>query len=113
MTPKAVGRWEGADVVLDDAHIAALAKWTDAMNGGPLKRERPFVLCDEVVSRRVGCKQAGELSVYVDSFGEVHGCPFCMRTGGSLLDGSLDQALRNLRENGCSRFAAPLPRASK
>lgn len=108
ITPKAVGRWRGADVGLSDDQVRALAEWTDAMNGGPLKHERPFVLCDEVVSRRIGCKQAGELSVYIDSFGEVHGCPFCLRTGGSLVDGTLDEALANLRRSGCSRFASPM-----
>ena len=54
--------------------------------------------------RRLGCSGAADRFLYVDTDGDLHACPFCQKKSGSALAGSIDEAMANVRTNGCQLF---------
>ena len=76
LEPRSVGHYEGKDVLLDEKHISILEQAFKTINHSPLYKNYPTMLYHGYHQRRVGCF-SGSRSVYVDSAGDVHACPFC------------------------------------
>lgn len=104
LEPKSIGHYDGKDVSLDKKHIDLLEKAFMSVNHAPEFADFPTLLYHGFHQRRVGCF-AGSRSVYVDSAGDVHACPFChtkhyniidlIRSGGKTIP---------VKENLCPRF---------
>jgi MoaA/NifB/PqqE/SkfB family radical SAM enzyme len=76
LEPRKVGHYEGKDVLLDEQHIKELEKIFKLVNHAPAYQHYPTMLYHGYHQRRIGCF-SGSRSVYVDSAGDVHACPFC------------------------------------
>jgi MoaA/NifB/PqqE/SkfB family radical SAM enzyme len=76
LEPRQIGHYAGKEVLLDDSHIALLENTFTSMNHSPAYRSFPTMLYHGYHQRRVGCF-SGSRSVYIDSAGDVHACPFC------------------------------------
>lgn len=76
LEPRKVGHYEGKDVLLDEKHIVELEQIFKIINHSSAYKNYPTMLYHGYHQRRVGCF-SGSRSVYVDSAGDVHACPFC------------------------------------
>ncbi|HEU0110217.1 MAG TPA: radical SAM protein [Flavisolibacter sp.] len=76
LEPRQVGHYADKEVHLETSHIDLLEKTFVTINHSPNYREYPTMLYHGYHQRRVGCF-SGSRSVYIDSAGDVHACPFC------------------------------------
>ena len=76
LEPKAIGHFAGKDVLLEEAHILLLEEFFKKVNQDPACSAFPTLMYHGYHQRRIGC-YAGSRSVYIDSAGDVHACPFC------------------------------------
>lgn len=85
LEPRSVGHYEGKDVMLREHHIQFLEKIFKTYNHHPLYRDYPTMMYHGYHQRRVGCF-SGSRSVYIDSAGDVHACPFCHTKSFNIID---------------------------
>jgi MoaA/NifB/PqqE/SkfB family radical SAM enzyme len=85
LEPRAIGHYNGANVLLEEKHIVQLEKFFKAVNHSKEYRDYPIIQYHGYHQRRVGCF-AGSRSVYIDSAGDVHSCPFCHTSSYNILD---------------------------
>lgn len=104
LEPKAVGHYEGKDVLLEERHIRILEESFKKFNQDPLYSEFPAMMYHGYHQRRVGC-YAGSRSVYIDSAGDVHACPFCHTRSYNIRD-ILNSQFKTIpaKENICPRY---------
>lgn len=76
LEPRAVGHYAGKDVLLEKKHIDELEKFFVTANYDAAYKNYPTVLYNGYHQRRAGC-YSGSHSLYIDSAGYVHACPFC------------------------------------
>jgi MoaA/NifB/PqqE/SkfB family radical SAM enzyme len=76
LEPRQIGNYAGKEVLLDKGHISLLEKTFTAVNHNAQFHHYPTMLYHGYHQRRVGCF-SGSRSVYIDSAGDVHACPFC------------------------------------
>ena len=104
LEPRSVGHYEGKDVMLEKKHIEKLEAIFKSINHSPSCDDYPTMLYHGYHQRRVGCF-SGSRSVYVDSAGDVHACPFCHTKSYNIIDwvrkenGKLPK-----KENRCPQF---------
>lgn len=104
LEPKNVGHYQGKDVLLEERHIASIEKLFREVNSLPAYRDYPTLAYHGYHQRRIGCF-SGDRSIYIDSAGNVHACPFCHTHAFNILEwmkrgeGSLP-----VKENYCPRF---------
>jgi MoaA/NifB/PqqE/SkfB family radical SAM enzyme len=85
LEPRSVGHYEGKDVTLKEIHIQFLEKIFKTYNHHPLYKTYPTMMYHGYHQRRVGCF-SGSRSVYIDSAGDVHACPFCHTKSFNVID---------------------------
>jgi len=76
LEPRKIGHYADKEVLLDEQHIALLEQTFTMVNHSPDYCNYPTMLYHGYHQRRVGCF-SGSRSVYIDSAGDVHACPFC------------------------------------
>ena len=76
LEPKAVGHYSGKDVLLNESHLRILEDFFKDINQDPVYSDYPVLMYHGYHQRRIGC-YAGSRSLYIDSAGDVHACPFC------------------------------------
>ncbi|MDB5210196.1 MAG: radical protein [Sediminibacterium sp.] len=104
LEPKNVGNYSGKDVLLEEQHIVQLEKIFTNVNHSPVYKDYPTLMYHGYHQRRVGCF-SGSRSVYVDSVGDVHACPFCHTSAYNILDIIRgEHATLPLKENACPRY---------
>ncbi len=104
LEPRAVGHYEGQNVLLDEKHILLLEKIFKQINHSSAYKNYPTMMYHGYHQRRVGCF-SGSRSVYVDSAGDVHACPFCHTKSYNIID--LVRKNENrlpVKENKCPQF---------
>jgi len=104
LEPKNIGNYDGKDVLLEERHINELEKVFKKINHSAAFESYPTLMYHGYHQRRVGCF-SGSRSVYVDSAGDVHACPFCHTKSYNIL-----QVIRSagnkipVKENKCPRY---------
>lgn len=76
LEPRSVGHYEGKDVLLKEKHIAELEQLFKIVNHSAQYKSYPTIIYHGYHQRRIGCF-SGSRSLYIDSAGDVHACPFC------------------------------------
>jgi len=76
LEPRQIGHYQGQNVLLEEKHINILEQFFKKINHSKEYKKYPILLYHGYHQRRVGCF-AGSRSVYIDSAGDVHSCPFC------------------------------------
>lgn len=104
LEPKAVGHYQGLDVLLQKSHTDILEKFYENMNYNKDYKAYPIVAYHGYYSRRVGCSGSGKDYLYVDTDGDVHNCPFCQRKIFSALHGNINDELIKMKQAGCGVF---------
>jgi hypothetical protein len=74
------------------------------MNYGRMYRKYPILCYHGYYQRRTGCFAAANRTLYVDTAGDMHACPYCRNKSGSALAGGLDGAIEQLATAGCHKF---------
>lgn len=101
MEPRAVGHYEGRDVLLSAGELQTLEAFSDWMNFDPDNAGGPIVTYPALYQRRHGCLGAAERYLYLDTNGDAHACPFCRHSRGNIVRDGVDAVVRDLRERGC------------
>ena len=76
LEPRAVGHYANKDVLLEKKHIDELENFFVMINNNHAYKDYPTVLYNGYHQRRAGC-YTGSHSLYIDSAGYIHACPFC------------------------------------
>ncbi|MCB0284637.1 MAG: radical SAM protein [Calditrichaeota bacterium] len=105
LEPKAVGHYQGKDVLLQPTHQQKLEEFTELLNYNPAYTIYPTVVYHDYNKRRFGCSGSGVDYVYADTDGDVHNCPFCQKKLFSALDNDLPELLQQMKTNGCSTIS--------
>ena len=104
LEPKEVGRYKGKDVLLGKRHITELDAIFKLVNHHKSFRDYPTMLYHGYHQRKVGCF-SGSRSLYVDSAGNVHACPFCQNHLYNIIDWIRNGHTRLPEyESGCPRY---------
>lgn len=105
LEPKNVGNYKDKDVLLGDKHIQMLEEFFKSINHNNATRHYPIFSYHGYHQRRVGCF-AGSRSIYIDSAGNVHSCPFCHTAAYNIKSFVQNNNLANLPKklNECPRF---------
>jgi MoaA/NifB/PqqE/SkfB family radical SAM enzyme len=104
LEPRKVGHYADKEVLLEEQHIATLEQTFTLINHSPDYSRYPTMLYHGYHQRRVGCF-SGSRSVYIDSAGDVHACPFCHTKSYNIID--LVRAKETVlpqKENRCPLF---------
>jgi MoaA/NifB/PqqE/SkfB family radical SAM enzyme len=104
LEPVATGHYTGQDITLDAGHVKLLEDFYLKMNFDKRFRKYPIICYHGYYQRKVGCFGAGNRSLYIDTDGDLHACPFCRTKMGSALSGDLDHAVDQLVKTGCHQF---------
>jgi MoaA/NifB/PqqE/SkfB family radical SAM enzyme len=104
LEPKAIGHYRGKDVLLEEIHIQQLEDFFKTVNHSLQYKDYPTLMYHGYHQRRVGC-YAGSRSLYIDSAGDVHACPFC-HTKSYNVRTILDAKSKTIpaKENTCPRY---------
>jgi MoaA/NifB/PqqE/SkfB family radical SAM enzyme len=99
LEPQQAGRYAGQAVGLTSDEQRVLERFQDQMN----RAASPTVHYLDSSARTSGCGGAGERSIYIDTAGNLHACPFCRAPGVRLLDHDVHEALAAVGAAGCPR----------
>ena len=104
LEPRSIGHYEGQNVLLEEKHITILETFFKQVNHSKEYKKYPILLYHGYHQRRVGCF-AGSRSVYIDSAGDVHSCPFCHTSSFNIID-LIRKGKTNIpkKENVCPQF---------
>jgi MoaA/NifB/PqqE/SkfB family radical SAM enzyme len=104
LEPVAVGHYENKNVLLEETHINQLEQLFKKVNHSPEYKDYPTLMYHGFHQRRIGCF-SGSRSVYIDSAGDVHACPFCHTKSFNVIDLIRSgQKVLPQKENQCPRF---------
>ena len=106
LEPKAVGHYKGKDVSLDTVHEKILEDFYLKMSYNKKYKKYPILCYHGYYQRKVGCFGAGNRSLYVDTDGDLHACPFCRAKMGNALSDDLDNSIEQLILAGCHKYKA-------
>ena len=104
LEPRATGHYNGKEVSLDEGQLKIMEDFYLKMNYDKRCRNYPIVCYHGYYQRKVGCFGSGNRSLYVDTDGDLHACPFCRTKMGSALSGNLDHEIEKLVAAGCHKF---------
>jgi MoaA/NifB/PqqE/SkfB family radical SAM enzyme len=104
LEPRSIGHYKAMNVQLEKKYIDLMEQVFTNVNHSPRYKNYPTLLYHGYHQRRVGCF-SGSRSVYIDSAGDVHACPFCHTKSYNIID-----LIRNgtntlpQKENYCPQF---------
>ena len=104
LEPKDVGHYDNKNVLLTKKHIDMLEQLFTTLNHSFAYDDYPTLLYHGFHQRRLGCF-SGSRSVYVDSAGDVHACPFCHTKSYNMIE-LVRNSVMTLpqKENTCPRY---------
>ena len=104
LEPRAIGHYNGANVLLEESHICKLEQFFKLVNHSKQYRNYPILIYHGYHQRRLGCF-AGSRSVYIESAGDVHACPFCHTKSFNIIEVIRSGRKRiPKKENSCPQF---------
>ena len=104
LEPRSVGHYEGKDVSYEEEQITVLEESFKMVNHDPAYSHYPTMMYHGYHQRRIGCF-AGSRSVYIDSAGDVHACPFCHTSSYNIIEVIRGGAKKlPQKENACPKF---------
>ena len=104
LEPRQVGHYAGKEVLLQERHIRMLEEVFKTVNHTPAYSAFPTMIYHGYHQRRVGCF-SGSRSIYIDSAGDVHACPFCHTKSYNVIDLLRSKEIQvPQKENKCPLF---------
>nr|MDQ3017898.1 radical SAM protein [Bacteroidota bacterium] len=105
LEPRAVGHYKGQNVDLTREQELIVEEFYIKMNYDDLYKDYPAVCYHGYHQRRMGCHAAGKRSVYIDTVGDVHACPFCQAATGNAHTDDIHGCMGTLQKTGCHKFS--------
>ncbi len=105
LEPRAIGKFSGQKVYLEDQQVKILSQFAVRFNTDPQYKDFPIIAFFGNSQRKIGCFGAGNRYLYTDPNGDVHACPFCRGKVGNLLEEPFSEILEKLKKAGCHEFA--------
>lgn len=105
LEPRQVGHFNNKRVSLYKDRIKLLDNFFIEKNSAMEYKSHPIILYPGFHQRRIGCFGAGNRYLYIDSNGNIHGCPFCNKSTGNALSDSLESIRKTLKKYGCLYYA--------
>ena len=104
LEPKALGNYSDRGEMLEQRHLEQLEDFFKIINHSSVYKDYPTIMYHGYHQRRVGC-YSGSRSLYIDSAGDVHACPFCHTKSYNVRDilNAGDRVIR-VKENICPRY---------
>jgi len=104
LEPKALGNYSDRGEMLGQTHFEKLEDLFTTMNHSKYCKKYPTVMYHGYHQRRVGC-YSGSRSLYIDSAGDVHACPFCHTRSYNVRDIlNAGNQVVPVKENMCPRY---------
>lgn len=104
MEPRAIGRFSGKDVLLNNMQLRMIEDFMIRGNYDRAYADYPIILFSGFFLRKLGCSGAGNRFIFIDSNGRYHTCPFCRNPLGNLLEESLETAIHKAKATGCPLY---------
>jgi MoaA/NifB/PqqE/SkfB family radical SAM enzyme len=104
LEPKAVGHYKGKEVALQPEQIQLLEEFYLKLNFDKQFKDYPIICYHGYYQRQIGCFASGNRSLYIDTDGDLHACPFCQTKMGNALAPDIDMAIEQLQSAGCHSF---------
>ena len=106
LEPKAVGHYEGKQVLLDESHYHLLEQFYLLLNLHPLYQDYPVIIYHGYHQRRIGCLAGGNRTLYIDSEGFVNACPFCQNKTTNIKEALItkENVTDTARAQGCTQY---------
>lgn len=106
LEPKAIGRYEGKPVKLEESHYVLLEKFYLALNFDPAYHDYPMIIYHGYHQRRSGCLAGGNRTLYIDSEGYVNACPFCQTKNLNIKDAltAKENVVNTVKATGCQQY---------
>ena len=106
LEPKAIGHYEGQQVVLNESHYSLLEKFYLLLNLDPAYQDYPVIIYHGYHQRRIGCLAGGNRALYIDSEGFVNACPFCQTKSSNIKDALIknENVTEDVRTTGCLQY---------
>jgi MoaA/NifB/PqqE/SkfB family radical SAM enzyme len=104
LEPRAVGHYKDKDVSLSEEQEKILDEFYFKMNYDKKYIKYPIVSYPGCHQRKIGCFASGNRSLYIDTDGDLHACPFCQTKMGKALSDKLDESIERMRDHGCHQF---------
>ncbi len=104
LEPRAVGHYKGKNVDLSREQELIVEDIYITMNYDDTFSDFPAVCYHGYHQRRMGCHAGGNRSLYVDTVGDIHACPFCQSSTGNAITDEIGECMGNLQKKGCHKF---------
>ncbi|WP_258104526.1 radical SAM protein [Marinoscillum sp. MHG1-6] len=102
--PRATGRYESMDVALGKEHISLLEDFYYRYNTEKAFRQYPIINYLGYHQRRVGCFGAGDRFFYIDTDGDAHICPYCVKKVSNTINETAIQTVESLSQHSCHEY---------
>lgn len=104
LEPLAAGRYANKDVLLTKKEKQLIEQFFLEIMTLRKYRDYPVVVYPGYHQKHFGCFGAGNRYLHIDANGDVHACPFCQGSVGTILTEDLEPLVNKLRNRGCHLY---------
>lgn len=104
LEPRAVGRYEGEDVSLNEKQQVLIQNIYLEYNSSKLFTDYPLIHYLGYHQRKAGCFGAGDRFFYIDTEGDAHVCPYCTNKIANTLEYNAKDMIDLLKQHSCHVF---------
>lgn len=99
---KPVGHFINNNVVLSDQQLKTVEDIFVTYNSSKTYKKYPIIIYPGYYQRRTSCGLSGKNGLYIDAFGHINPCPFCIKSYGAVTNDDFDTQLMKMVNGGCS-----------
>ncbi|UCE93679.1 MAG: radical SAM protein [Flavobacteriaceae bacterium] len=104
LEPRAEGRYQGQDVMLNESEIKTLDGIYLKYNNEEKYSSYPIINSLGYHQRKVGCFGGGNRFFYIDTDGDAHLCPYCVGKTHSVLEYPPEELIGKMKDTSCHVF---------
>lgn len=104
LEPRAEGKYNGQEVMLNENEIEILDKLYLEYNNEEKYSSYPILNSLGYHQRKVGCFGGGNRFFYIDTDGDAHLCPYCVGKNQNALQNSPEELIAQLKSQTCHVF---------
>lgn len=101
LEPRAVGNYEGQDVMLRPFELDILDAFFQEANTEKAFKHLPIIVYPGYQQRNIGCAGGGSKYLYIDTDGYMNACPYCRNKKSHILEDTHEQSIAEMRQEGC------------
>lgn len=101
LEPRAVGNYDGMDVMLRPNELDILDAFFHEANTKKEFQHLPIIVYPGYQQRSIGCAGGGSKYLYIDTDGYINACPYCRNKKTHILEDTHEQSIAEMRQEGC------------